>query len=264
MKKIISIILAVGIAGFCAVPVSAQAPKKSEVKNGKIEYPASGVMKYNEGTFEIWFKPLFDMSEKKPGTLPEIHCFLLFIGDSLGDEGLKVRCESFDKGGLLKISSMYLKSYMALVQEKLKWKPDEWHYFAMSWKYMDDQKNMHFVCYIDGKEYLKMDNPVKAELPSTDNYVIRLGNPKYNARVLFDAIRFSSGVRTPEEIAASFNGGPKVDGSTTLVDSFDKLQIIDKARAGTTTEERIPGTVIGYYEKLPGRYGNAIKLAPGN
>lgn len=261
--KIMNVLAVLIFTVSCACSALAQAPAtKPDAKKGKVEYPADGVIDFNQGTFEIWFKPLFDMSARPSGQ--EIQCFLLYVGTA-NDQGLKVLCENVRTGGSIRVSSNFIKNPMAVNQEKLAWKPDEWHHFAMTWKYVDDpapdKRNIQFVFYADGKEYLKNDNPLKGELPSASSYVVRLGDPRYNNKALFDAVRFSSKARTAEEISASFNGGPKTDADTTLMDNFDRIQVLDKSRTNTMPDGKIKGIISGTYEKVLGKYGNALKLS---
>jgi len=234
---------------------------KAEVKKGKIEYPADKIVDYNEGTYEVWFKPLFDMSAKPSGQ--EIQCYLLFVGGS-GPDGLKVVCENVRTGGSIRISANFLKNPVALAQDRLKWNSDEWHYFAMSWKYVDDpapeKKKMQMVFYADGKEYSKQENPLKSDLPSTASFLIRLGDANLASKALIDAFRLSSKARTADEIAASFKDGPLSDKDTTLMDKFDKIQLGDKIRSYSIPDAKVKGIITGSYEKLQGKYGNAMKF----
>ncbi|HBC85345.1 MAG TPA: hypothetical protein DCZ94_00155 [Lentisphaeria bacterium] len=264
MNKYFAIAVVLLIALAFTSPSQAQAPagKADPGKRGKIEYSADKIVDFNEGTYEVWFKPLFDMSAKPAGQ--EIQCFLLFVGGS-GSDGLKVVCENVRTGGSIRISANFLKNPVALAQEKLKWNSNDWHYFAMTWKYVDDtapdKRNLQMVFYADGKEYSKMDNFLKSDLPSTASFLIRIGDVNYNSKALVDAIRFSSKARTSEEIAGSFSVGPKIDKDTTLMDNFDKLQLADKTRAYTTPEGKAKGIITGSYERIQGKYGNAMKLS---
>jgi len=247
------------------IPIFAQAPAaKPDEKRGKIEYPADGVIDYKEGTFEVCFKLLFDMSAKVTGQ--EIQCFLLYVGPS-NDTGMKVLCETVKTGSSIRVSAGFLKNPVAVPLDKLGWKPDEWHHFAMTWKYADDpspeKRKMQFVFYLDGKECKNYESPLKTELPSVSSYLVRIGDQRYNNKALFDGVRFSSTARTAEEITASSSAELKSDASTTLVDNFDKLQVADKTRTNTNSDGRIKGIIMGSYEKVPGKYGNALKLFSG-
>ncbi len=94
---------------FACSALAQSLPPKPDAKKGKVEYPADGIIDFNAGTFETWFKPLFDMSVKPAGQ--EIQCYLLYVGTT-NDLGLKVLCENVRTGGSIRVSSSFFKKPM--------------------------------------------------------------------------------------------------------------------------------------------------------
>ena len=304
MKKTAALVLLLLFVSTLTLNVYARSRKKRDLPeffSGAIVIPYENNVNLKEGTFETWVSTVY-----QPGTNLElpveggIQAITLMRTKTLGvgsnkhldqeitpariniainqieggrDESIYGHFTYFSR----KYSEgVYIDNFGISFLDQLKWNKEEWHYIAVTWKLIGDNKS-EVKAYCDGKIFVNDKFELLEDvLKSDNNNVIIFGDIRYNFSAI-NEIRISSNAKTDEEIAAQA-GKKFTKEKTTLVllnsASLSKMRKV-KAHEHDWTYTRtyvfpsnlkVPrnGAIVGYYKYIKGKFGKAVKLSKYN
>jgi len=311
MGKVFRQCLLVVVGLMLMVELSAAAKKENEKtktkkieksavvsEDGEIVFPAKGLIDYNQGTFEIWFKLTYNledpMTEEKSFRIIPILSFYKKEDDSVynkeknrkpgrynviscyADEAeaptinLLIEHRQSEGGSILYVSNLIdrktkglgIKVPNAYVVKGLTFKADEWHFIAISWK---KTENEQYECSmsIDGEAHPPITaSACKIADMDLSDVLIRIGSIE-DALFAVNSFRISKIVRSEEQIKSSFEKGLSADSDTLFFQNGESLAKLKKGtRLGTEVDKK--GEIFGANKFIDGKFGKALLLhVPG-
>lgn len=269
---------------------------------GEIVYQFKDHMNLKLGTFEIWFRLDVDPNDYtvKSKSYRPVMILLDLNANEKKKQKKKVQSNSMSsvidyswtkdklslgfycdflerinkKGGKGKKNGG--SDFLGIPAKKLEWKPNEWHYLALTWK-KEGKNVMIRELFLDG-ESIKTQKRIFVEPKISRTATLKIGKSvdsdadekdikgkkakkvgKNDSGSLFtvDSFRISKTVRTPEEIKNSFEKGFSVDKNTLLMDTFKKAKTTKK-NAGKKNKKHKKLSVTGMVQPDKGKKGQII------
>jgi hypothetical protein len=252
------------------IALAARADEPFAVKYGpdkfaKIEYPAAGNVKMQEGTFESWVRLGYEPSRRTKLRWYSPMTFFR-VGVPGGATSISLVAshgysEGLDRhGASLRLSGDVTSASLDAPYDDLpNWHQGTWHHLAVTWKRVGAK--MRLGIFVDGKLQASEEREPEGPIVLPEDAVIGVGAHYFNScYATVDGVRLSVVERTPEEIARSAEQEMAWDRLTLLLDRFERVEQSGRRRAVTTTEKGDAGTVLGTYEIVHGKFGNAVKL----
>jgi len=166
---------------------------KSSSVHGYLKYPAEGILDINEGTIELWVKPMdWDPSDNK------FHVFFEAKSD-----GALYLYKYFEDSKLLFLSTDDHKNGPYYTSAKtIQWGKNEWHHLAATWS------PEGILLYVDGKPISK--SPADAVLPTREIKSFSIGDlPWHTVRLgttLLDEVKIYDQALNANEIKLHYEG----------------------------------------------------------
>ncbi|HPN84215.1 MAG TPA: hypothetical protein PK821_02665 [Victivallales bacterium] len=262
-------------------------PKDEKPQYGEIVFPRKGSIEYQEGTFEIWFKPTYNTMEAMFGSetnrntvyfmtvTPYKRAMNRASEKSNSDINLKTPNMGFGighmtsgPGGLSFWSKMIdrrndpTQGSQDTVFHQIKpidFKKDQWHYIAVTWK--KEGKNYESEMCIDGVFRKKSVAPEFEDITFDFEEMYFIVGSHEDCNIAVDSFRVSKKVRTNEEILKSFESGLSSDDATLLFHngaSFEKMKKVSERSEPKKCSPK--GEIYGASRMVSGKSGKAILL----
>ncbi|HPN83860.1 MAG TPA: hypothetical protein PK821_00860, partial [Victivallales bacterium] len=251
VRFVLSFILIVAFLGFFSFQSDAAKKEKENKKNttkpknekpqyGEIVFPRKGSIEYEEGTFEIWFKPTYNTAEAMFGekTNRNTVYFMSVVPDKRAMDRPDNKSNSVSNlppptmrinighwaegpGGMNFWSNMVdgrrdpdQGSQQTAFHElrSTDFKKDQWHYIAVTWK--KEGENYESEMCIDGVFRKKAIVPIFEDVNVDFEHMYFIVGSYEDCNIAVDSFRVSKKARTNEEILKSFESGFSSDDAT--------------------------------------------------
>jgi len=262
--------------------------KAGKPQYGEIVFPRKGSIDFDEGTYEIWFKPTYTTSESMFGADTK-RSTIVFMSAEV-DEKFKRKNSGKDKSASEQVVFSNLKLTMghhaagpgqlnfwsnlfdarknkekgSQVQaaHELRnpdFQKDRWYYLAITWKHSGEE----YECgiYIDDT-YRKFKNVTACsdDKRVVDEMFLVIGSAE-DCNMAVDSFRVSNRVRTDEEITKSFESGLSQDDATLIFHNGESFAKMKKVSERTDPLKCSPkGEILGASKMVDGKFGKAILL----